>query len=199
LSNQRNPITNRLYSPSMSHKKKQASGIYQYLDSSGVLENGTPDEIAEVRREYLNMVKRQSMKRKRSIETEVKVFFSDVELISINKAATLYHLSRTKYVKEAALAYSKQAYLVADESVTNEIKHLLYQNRTAIEDVVQESTEKDITYKLFDLIEKLEKTIMQYVTNPVLLEKALAKIISEHPEYAAQLQSIIEKPTQLDY
>lgn len=90
----------------MSHKQNRTSGVYQYLEQSGVLESGTAEEIAAVHKEYWRLYKRIWKRNKRYNEHEFKVYYTEDEYKAIVQAARLQRTSKTRYIKESSLSFA---------------------------------------------------------------------------------------------
>ena len=151
----------------MNRKKDKSSGVYKYLELSGVLDTGTSEDIERKRVEYWNIIKRKYKQEKRKTETEFKIYFTDTELQSINRASKFHRMSRTKYIKQATLAYANQKFLVPDQAAVNHITQLLSLNYS----ILQELTEKvpfNLANELLRQMAGMEYQVLNALTAPPL-------------------------------
>ena len=177
----------------MSQKNKQGSGVYQYLELSGVLDTGTAEAIAQKRKEYWNMVKRKWKQEKRVRETEFKVYLTDAELQNIAKGARQHHMSRTTYIKQAAWAYTAKKYLVVNEQTANAIYQMLSFNFSAITELIEDDrVARDTGRKLIQHMTQMQQCILDHLTNPETLEAAICAAITEDPAYKTTLIAMLE-------
>ncbi|MBL7684265.1 MAG: hypothetical protein JNK00_12975 [Flavipsychrobacter sp.] len=85
-------------------RTKITTGVYSYLVSTGAI-NQSQDVIEKAIREYWNMRKLESKKRKKLTEHSFTVSYTKNEHALIEQAAKESKLSRTRFIKEAALLY----------------------------------------------------------------------------------------------
>lgn len=136
---------------------KQGSGLYAYLAASGVLEKGTAEEIAEAKREYWRMQKREWKKAKRREHKLYEVFFSPAECKVLAAKATPYGYSITRWIKLAALSGS--------DSITPEmvgmVRQLLMQAYSDIEMICEEgNVATPLTEQLLAHLARTEQRIL---------------------------------------
>jgi hypothetical protein len=87
----------------MNRKTKRGSGVYEYLTATGLLANGTPDDIAHAKKEYWSSVRKEYRRNQRRECKSYTVFFTKQELKHITQQAKSLHGSITQYIKQAAL------------------------------------------------------------------------------------------------
>lgn len=149
----------------MKRKANTASGVYQYLELSGVLDTGSSEDIAEKRKEYWRERKRIWKQEKRKKETEFKIYLTDAELQVIAKGAKQSNISRTNYIKRAAIAYANKQYLVPDQVAVNQISQLLSLNYSFLQELA-ESIPAHIADTLLKQITRLEQKVLTALCNP---------------------------------
>ncbi len=155
----------------MKTKQRTRTGIYAFLEASGILEHGTNEDIQKVRKEYWALYRRQWRKDKRKKEQAFTISFTDTELKVISEGARKHKLSRTAFIKQAALAYVTQRYLVPDIESINAIKLLLTRNYSVLEEFFDmQIVPFDTGIALMQRIEDLEKHVIEQLVNPKLLE-----------------------------
>lgn len=112
------------------------SGLYSFLEASGVLENGTSEDIQSQKKLYWNKVKREHKKQKRKEHKSFEILLSQKEFDFVTKAAQGQNTSVTNFIKMSALR-SDDAGLITP-SIIGEFREALYLNYTAIEHCVEE-------------------------------------------------------------
>lgn len=152
-------------------KRSNQYKVYEYLEKSGVLDNGTSEEIQKVRQEYWKIYKRNWRKNKRNNETEITSSFTESEFELIENYAKSHNLSKPQFVKQAALSYINKKYLVPNEIEVRKITQLLSQYLDVIIDQIEEEnfSQKTGDEILFN-INKLEKQITDCLRQPILKE-----------------------------
>ncbi len=109
----------------MKRRLKSKSNIYTYLQNSGVLENGSHEEIQNVRKEYWKAYKRIWRKNKRNTVKEITISFLPDEFKEITNEYKRHKLSRTEFIKQACFAYMNKTFLVPDVKDVRKISQLL--------------------------------------------------------------------------
>jgi hypothetical protein len=89
---------------------KRHSTIYSYL--TPYLESGSEEAIAAARQQYWREYKATWRKNKRKSEKEITTIWKKDELIEVAKEAKRHKLSKTAYIKQAALSYGRKQFLV---------------------------------------------------------------------------------------
>jgi len=144
---------------------KKPSSLHTFLEP--YLAQGSEDAIAQARKAYWKAYRAQWRKNKRKAEKVFAVSLTKAEQHLINNAARTHKRSRTRFLKEAAMAYINQRYLVPDIVAVNEIKELLaiaYTNLTRLseERLVPEVLGKYLLVKILEL----EKAIHEKLECP---------------------------------
>ena len=155
-------------------KTNTATGVYQYLEISGVLDAGSSEDIALKRKEYWNERKRISQQAKRQKETEFKIFFTDKEQQDIAKAAKAHSMSRTRYIKEAALAYTSKQFLIINQASVNHIGQLLALNYSFLQEIV-DSTQMGNADIILQKMICLEQVVLAALCNPPIISTNISE------------------------
>jgi len=171
---------------------KKRTSVYQFLEESGVLEKGTVQEITQARRRYWSQYKREWRRQKRRNEKELTPSFTKDELKMVGEAASKHHTSRTRFIKQATLAYISKAFIIPDGSEVRHIRQLLAMNYNLLKELLEENkvpldTGKLLLQKILDL----EHTVLVHLYNPKTLEQWIAEIVSTNPHYKAELYRLL--------
>ena len=176
----------------MKRKVKSENRIYSHLQSSGVLEKGTHEEIQKVRSEYWREYKRKWRVAKRRKDKEFAVSFNSDELKILNQQAKRHHLSRTQFIKETTLAYINNSYIVPDLLEVKRISQILAMTYNSIQVLFENNVIKfEIGRDLLDSINKLEREILPLLHNPKPLEEYIKVHIDKVGRNKAHLLEFI--------
>jgi hypothetical protein len=146
-------------------RKQNMSGVWKFLEMSGVLDTGSEIDIEKKRKEYWNARKRMSKQEKRKQETEFEIYLNRVELLTIASAAMENNMSRTRYIKQAALAYANRQYILPDKAEVNHIKQLLALNYSLLQEMA-ETMPFDLADTLLQQMGYLEQQVTTALCNP---------------------------------
>ena len=176
----------------MKRKVKQG-GLYSYLEQSGILTNGTDEQIKSVKRQYWALYKASWRKKSRQANKEIRIQLTENDLRVITSAAKKYKRSKARYIKEAALAYLHRQFLVPDVLLVGEIRQLLTMNYTLLQQLKDTDS---IPYQkqaiLLKEFEAIEQQILSVLHHPVSLENEVAAVIKNNPEYKNILRKLLQ-------
>jgi len=162
----------------MKRRKLNAkSNLFSFLNSSGILENGTHDQIQKVRAEFWREYKRKWRNAKRKSEKEITISFTLDEFKEISIESKRHNLSRTKFIKKACFAYINNIFLVPDSKEVKRIAQQLSMTYNSIQELIEEnSIEFKSGRSILEALIKLEREILPVLNNP----KSLEALIKEH-------------------
>lgn len=143
-------------------RAKNHSGVWQYLEAQGVLEHGSPDEIAAARSAYWKAYRRQYNQTKRKAFT---VSLTVPEAKRIVRAAEQHRLPPCTFLKRSALAYLGQSYVVPDAEFVAEIR-ILFARTCQLLQRMQEESGYEKMQDALQLLEKLEDVVLRALTAP---------------------------------
>lgn len=166
----------------MKRKFNSKSSIYSFLKSSGVLESGTPEEIKNARHQYWKEYKRKWRIQKRKCDSEFTIYFNDEELKEISTEAKRHKLSRTKFIKQACIAYLNKSFIVPDAKETKRIAQHLSMTYNSIQELIEENKIEFKSGKsILEAIYKLEREILPVINNPKSLEAGIKEHVLKNP------------------
>ena len=182
----------------MSNAKKHIGGMWEYLDSIGVLENGTDEQIKKAKKEYRKIYFTKHKRKQRALKREFTLKFSKEkqEFSKVECTAKQHNIKITEFLKSDVLAYINKTYIVPDRSKIWELEQLLSQCLNEIQTIVKQrerySYEREQKYELIEKrIEKLEEEINQVLKQPFTIEELVIKGIKEKPTLKEQLLAIL--------
>ncbi len=157
-------------------RKNAKSGMWQYLDSVGVLEKGNDEEIRVAKRDYRKKYFLLYKQKQRLNKPEFTVCFSkeNGEYDRIAIAAKKHKMPITAFLRLASLSYLTRTYIVPDRGQIARLEQYLSDCLNEVKTIV--STKErffwDREQKLIAIekrIERLEIQISEVFRNPPLL------------------------------
>ena len=153
--------------------RKNNSGLWEYLETLGVLENGTDEEIKAAKRAYRKDYLLKYKRIQRSHKPEFIINFSNEkgEYHRIRSEAKMHNMTITAFVKKAALAYLEQKFVVpnADQVIRIEqaLSHCLNEIQAMVRVKDRFFWDKERKFGMIEKrIERLETEINQVFRNP---------------------------------
>jgi hypothetical protein len=157
--------------------RKNNKGIWEYLDSIGILEKGTDAEIKEAKLKYRKKYLLKYKQNQRSKKPEFNINFSNEkgEYHNVEYAAKAHKMSITAFIRSAVLAYLNQRYVVPNQGQIAHLEQILSNCLNEIQTIVRIKDkyyfEKESKMELIEKrIERLEAEINQIFRNPPLVE-----------------------------
>lgn len=123
----------------MIRKSKIQSGIYAFLEEQGVLQNGDSEAIEKAKALYYKQYRREWRKARRKANKSFEISFNDLELGIVTQSAAQHKLSKTAFLKAAALSYCQKKYLVPRIEVLYEVKELLALTYDSLQQLIEDN------------------------------------------------------------
>ncbi len=154
---------------------KKRSPLWEYLEASGVLEYGSDEEIKAVKREYrkkyLLLYKRA--KRGSTKEYTITLNKESRELLLLMKSAKIHSLTVPEFIRQSALAYCEQKYLIPHPYMVAELEQLL---SDCLNEIRVLATKRDRFFWDTEMkLERVEKRIIK-------LEEAINTLFRNPPK-----------------
>lgn len=93
---------------------RRNTGLWEYLQKYGLTENGSPKEIEAAKKQYRKEQSRKYKQSRRKTHPEVVITMKKATYRRFKLEAHRHHQSIPSFIKEAALHYLEQKYLVPD-------------------------------------------------------------------------------------
>lgn len=150
----------------MKRSRTNKDALYKYL--TPLLEAGANEStLVAARKQYIKEYKARWQREHRKANKQFTVSFSSDELTVIEKAAGYHHRSLTKFIKEAALAYCSNRFLVPDAAAVNHIRQLLTMNYCLLQQILEEHDHRHVSSEqLTKMVSSLEKQVLDALHNP---------------------------------
>lgn len=182
----------------MNKENPHTGGMWEYLDSLGILESGTEEEIKKAKKDYRKIYFTLHKRKQRKQSPGFTLCFSK-EKGDYGKVAFMARQHRMKistFLRTAVMAYINKTYIVPDRLQVAELEQLLSQCLNEIQTIVKQrerfSYERELKYEAIEKrIEKLEFQIHQVLKCPYTIEELVIKNINEKPSIKEQLLAIL--------
>ena len=119
--------------------KKSNSGMWDYLETTGVLEHGTEQEIKAAKKKYRKDYFLSYKRSQRCLKPEYTVNFSidKGEHSRVKAAAQRHHLSISSFIHQAVLAYLDQSFIVPNIDQVAALEQILLQCLNEVQSIVK--------------------------------------------------------------
>lgn len=177
---------------------RKQSGVSQYLFSIGILETGSPEDIAAAKRTYWKQYHYNHRKAQRKEQPEITVSLSrtDGTYTTITGAAKKHHLTPAAFLRTATLAYLSQSFVLPDRAVLAHLQQLLSQCTNEVQ-AIAGAKEKYFWHREQKIetmearIEKLEREVVELLSNPPTLESQIVAVLKKSPQIRERLLQLI--------
>jgi hypothetical protein len=175
---------------------RQRKGLYEFLESSGVLIRNDPEEVRiaklQYRRQYLKVFK----KRQRQQKPEFTIrFLNDADLATVRKTSANHKTKVAKFIRDSCLAYIKQVY-IADRAGVQNLELILSDTLNKVHSII--SQREAYNFQKIQKIEAIETTIMglqnevrEYLTRPAPIEMYIKLALDKQPGFREKLLNIL--------
>ncbi len=145
-------------------RKNRNGKLWEYLESAGVLEKGTDEEIKAVKKAYRKKYLLEYKQKQRQGKPEYVINFSkeNGEHERILKAAKQHNISATAFIHSASLAYIEQRFIVPNRMQVALLEQLLSECLNEIKTLVK--AKERFFFHREDKIEAIEKRIIKLET-----------------------------------
>lgn len=165
---------------------KKISKLRLHLDALGLLENGTEEEIAVVKRAYRKQYLLDYKRAQRLAQKEYPVLLSkeNGEYETIAKAARRHRLSISAFLRVSALAYLTQTFITIDPQRLAQLEMMLAACVNEIRSMAQLKSRQHWLYdqkyiNMEERIKRLEVDIRDLLKNPPHIEAYVRKASPE--------------------
>ena len=177
----------------MKRALKKKSNIYAYLDSTKVLETGTDEAIMQAKKAYWSAYKVSWRKGQRKATEQFTIAFSPAEAKQIAISAKMHRRSKTRFIREACLAYINKIFLTPDRIALGSIRQALALNYNALQNLFNENI---VPYQagqmLMQQMAELEQTVHQQLHYPKTIEQTIEDTIKANPGYKDTLIHLLQ-------
>jgi len=156
-------------------RKRPDSPMWQYLESVGVLEKGTDEEIKAAKKTYRKKYFIQYKKKQRSDKPEYTVNFSkeNGEHERVVLSAQKHNMKTSSFLRVATLAYLQRSYIVPNRHQIAQLERLLSDCLNEIKGMTK--VKEKFFWQREEKLEHVEKRIIK-------LEEQIWELFRNPPE-----------------
>lgn len=177
---------------------KRTDEYWKYLESSGVLENGSEEDIQKVKRAYRKKYLTKLKKQHRSLRPEFIVGFNKAngDYERVKTASERHSLKTPTFIRVATLGYINNLFVVPNKAQISHLEQLLadclnkIQTLTSQRERYQWERDRKLEH-IEEVIEKLEKDISDTLRNPLSIEQYVIMAIKKDPGLSNRLFNLL--------
>jgi hypothetical protein len=181
--------------------KKANNGLWNYLDSVGILEKGTDAEIKAAKKAYWKEYITKYKRNQRTHTPEFNVGFSSEkgEFSRIQQASKAHKMTITGFIKTAALSYLDYTFIPPNPGQIARLEQVLSECLNQIQTITKTKEkyfwDRGQKYEAIEKrIEKIENSINEIFRRPISLEAEIKKAIQANPSCRDHFLKIISSP-----
>ncbi|MBL7738472.1 MAG: hypothetical protein JNK14_04585 [Chitinophagaceae bacterium] len=145
----------------MKRKIKDGTGLYVYLNSIGILTNGTDEEISKCKKMYWTKYRKEWKKNKRQQSKAYTMLFSFKEARAIAQKAEKLGITPTQFIKRCAL--SRHNFI--GPVLTGQMREQIMLCTHNIETIMDEKRlPGQVTEEILTTAYKMEKAVLAILT-----------------------------------
>jgi hypothetical protein len=134
---------------------KKQNKLYDFLEQTGILQNGSSVDIVKAKKEYWKVVRSQWRAEQRKVSKSYTVFYTPDELKEIKSAAIIKNISITSFTKQSAILAARGNTGVNKKSL-GEVRQIFFETFNSLKDKAQ------IEMVLTELV-LLEKKVLELI------------------------------------
>lgn len=177
---------------------RKNTGLWHYLNKVGVLEKGSDEAIKQARKEYWRKYNSELKQRKRKQRRIYAVTFNLDEIKSIIETAKAKGMTVSGYICEATRADMRGAYVTPHPYLLKEVQQTLVGYKRQIKAIAEKDKKNWLGVNrnfesLEQIIEKVEKQILQLFTQAPSLKTSIEEALKTNPKFITTLTQLIQR------
>lgn len=179
-------------------RRKRNNAYWSYLESSGVLENGSEEEIQKVKRAYRKKYLNELKRKHRSLRPEFIVGFNKAngEYEKVRTTSEKHSLKIPSFIRMATLAYINKTFVTPQKAQVYHLEQILADCLNKIQTITTKRErfhwERDRKLEhIEEIVEKLERDISEVLRYPVPVEQYIAMAIKKDPALSNRLLTLL--------
>lgn len=174
--------------------------LKEYLFASGILENGTTEEIIAAKKEYRKQyIKRKKQEYKQSRTITTLSFHNDEMKIFVEKAQA-YDMRLPQFLKACINAYLEQIFVLPNADEVQHIELLLLKIGNNINQVTRLCNRLSIPpdqaiKEVYQLLQQLDTELTELFRKPKNIENIIVEGLQNQPSFLPRLQTIVDQYT----
>ena len=176
-------------------KIKRNSAMWEYLNTSGVLEKGDPVAISEAKKEWRRLRDKERKRKERTGKHEHVISLSSDDEMRIKNVAKQHGLSESEMIRRAAFAYLDQAYILPDVVKLYHVEALMKRTLTSIELIAAKDKsglagQRNYS-ELKESVQSLYKVVKEEYSKPRILDGAIIQMAKDSPAFRARILNLL--------
>lgn len=170
------------------------SRLYHYLEASGVLDTGSPEDITRARLQYRNQQKAQWRRNKRALSKSITVYFSLKEYATIQRIAQRFNRTPTNFVSHCAFTTARNEPVTLHNETTLLIHEALMLTYHRICDIAESQHIPEATQTvLVSILQEVQATITAYLQHPKNIEAAVQDALVNNNVFRETLITMLKQ------
>ena len=172
--------------------------LKDFLFQSGVLENGTVEDIVMAKKAYRKAYLKSKKQEYRKAHKEVTIGIPKNEVLTLEKAAKGHNLTLPQFIRACTKWYCDQVFIVPDEGQVQELCLLLRKIGTNINQVAKIRNTLGLSHdeavaEVQGQVNKLEDRIEAMFVSPPNLTDMLVTEAEKDPRFREKLRKILRE------
>lgn len=172
--------------------------MWEYLESLGILEKGTDEEIKMAKKAYRKKYLANYKKEQRLSKPEFTINFSNEngEYDRVEHASKNHKMPITGFIRQATMAYISKTYVVPDKMGIAHIEQMLAGCLNEIQTIVRQKEryhfDREQKFEAIEKrIERLEEEIERFIKRPLPIEEFVKRAVIKDPTLKEQILAIL--------
>lgn len=179
-------------------KIRPHTGLWKYLEQSGVLDSRDEEKIKATKKEYWRKYDAEYKRKKRKQKREYLISFNTTELQSVIATAKTKGLKVPEYIREATRADINQVYVVPYGFLLKEVEQTLLSYKRIIKDIGDKDKRNWLgASKNYESLEQIVTKIENYLHQLFRQGPPLTKIIEDtlrtNPQFITTLNQFVQQ------
>ncbi|QGY44846.1 plasmid mobilization relaxosome protein MobC [Maribellus comscasis] len=176
---------------------KQNKNLFLYLQSLGLLEHGTEEQIERAKQDFKKLQQNSYATKFSQSHKRKSVYLTQKEMSVLMTAAKRHGMRLGTFIRFAALAYVKTEYLLPSDSKIQELEVALRRIGNNINQLTKHVHQRGFTKE--DLVafqqklNELENRVSDFLRQPLPLKEFLKNLLHQKPEYADVLEKVLKE------
>jgi hypothetical protein len=177
---------------------QKGTGLWNYLEHTGVLATGDEAAIAEAKKTYLRIYDREIKRKKRQQKRIYTVSFTPKEVKDVQGKAKVGGYTIADYLKACVRADIENSYVVPYPHILREIEQLLATYLNTVKDIGNRDMKgwfsSNRNYMaLEESIQQIERTVLEKFRYAQTLESIVEHTLQHNPYFITKLKALVQK------
>ncbi len=172
-----------------------SKNLRDQIFASGILESGNPEELAQFKKTYRQVYKKEYNKAFAAKHKRKTLVFKPEELTYLEEQAKAYHMKLAPFLKAVIFGYLSSTFISPNKESLSNIEFLLRQMQDKISNLApslfRQGVDLSLIQELKDQIRELDSFMRNALNNPPRLEKWIEDQMKNDPDFIPKLLTAI--------